>query len=844
MFEILDVAPRKDPALALRRWTSDGAQDLVYALRQMRREPGLALLIVATLAIGIGANATMAGAIDRLVNRPPPQIPTPERVVRLFGASTWQGVERAGPYSNYPELLNLHQYVSAFEDVAAFSPSMAWFGSGADAVQIRTSLVSPSFFAVLGVRPALGRVFTREDGFPTGPSAGGPALAVIGHDFWQRQFAGARDVIGQSIRLGTRTYTIAGVVPRGFRGVELEAPDVFLPMTVTAGAEGKPALHDTESSWIQIIARLRPGVSHDVAQQEATDVSRRQDRSVDRATTRPRIILASLIRGRAPDAPHEVKVALWLGGVSVLVLLIACANVTNLLLARAFTRRREIAVRLALGASRGRLSRQMLVEAGLFALLGGGAALCLAELGGGVLQHLLAIPNDGGSFVDARVFVFTAGIALGAVVLVSLVPLTQGSALNLTEALHSGGGGGGGRRAPVRSVLLGVQAALCMMLLVGAGLFAQSLRRVRALDLGVNVERTWVASFDSRRGGLPEPVLDAMDQEIMRRVRAIPGVARAAFAEWNPSQGGRAVAIHTPAHDADFYLEGRFYPPMLSAVDSGFFATVGASLRGRDFSASDNVGSSPVAIINEPTARLLWPREEALGRCIILPLRSSDRGGPCVTVVGVVGGYWYQSILDRDRPLVYVPLAQRRPGVGRPGTLFMVLSGDPTAIVPAVRRAIAGVRPNLPGVRVVPVSDAIDPQMRPWRLGAMMFSLFGGVALVIAMIGLYAVVSFTAAQRSSEIAVRVALGARGRNVLSAVAGDSLFAATVGLGIGVAVTLVARQWIGPLLYQTSPGDPRVILGVAGILLTVAGLAVLIPTARLLRQSPAAVLRIDH
>jgi predicted permease len=832
--------PASEPAA--RRWARDLWQDLGYALRQLRHAPGVSALIVATLAIGIGANATMAGAVDRLLLRAPAGVRDADGLVRLLFQEP--GAPVLGGYMNYPALMDLRREVGAFADVAGYTSQALPFGVGPDAPEIRATLVSPSFFSLLGARPVLGRLFTSADGFPEGAAAGGPALAVLGHGFWQRQFGGDPRVLGRTVRLGTLTYTVIGVTQPGFAGVEAEVPDVWLPVTVTAAVELTPRqawLEDRGSAWMLAVARMRPGATRAAAEAQGTTVWRHYNTTPGAPGADTRLLTTSVIRGRGPDRPREVKVALWLGGVSALVLLIACANVANLLLARAFTRRREIAVRLALGAGRGRLARQMLAEAGLLAMLGGVGAVGLAALGGGVLRRLFVSAGLGaGGFVDARLLAFSAAIALGTGMLVSLAPLAQSTTPDLTAGLRAGQASGGGRTSRVRAALLGAQAALCMLLLVVAALFAQSLHRVQSLDLGLDPEQTLSASFNLDRGAMTVAERDAGYAEMLERVRAIPGVTGAARA----TGGGRAVAVHTKTHDTWEHTLRTQGVPYEAAVDSGYFRMLGTSMRGRDFTAADVRGAPLVTILNEPLAELLFPGQDAIGQCVYLPIRSNDPDGDCWTVVGVVQGFWYhRSILNREGLLVYVPLAQRSYGLGRPGRLVVSVNGPTAAVIPAVRQAILDAWPGLDRVRVQAMRDTMTPELRPWQLAATMFSLFGAVALVIAAVGLYAVVAFAAAQRSTEIAVRIALGAHARNVLAVVAGDGLRTVVVGLAVGAAAALGIRHWLGPLLFQTSPGDPRIIGGVAALLLGVAALAVAVPTVRALRRDPAAVLRVD-
>lgn len=827
-------------------WLRDVFQDVPLALRQLRRTPAATSLIILTLGIGIGINVTMAGLIDRLLLRPPAHVRDADRVARLlFVGPANDGGNRVGTRWSYPAMMDLARDVSAFEKVAAHADVRLALGSGPDVQEVRASLVSPSFFPLLGVRPFLGRLFSYADGYPEGEAAGGPPLAVISYGFWQRQFAGDSGILGRNVRIGALPYTIVGVAPSGFRGVDLEPQDVWLPISVAADSEVTAAWRSGRATrWLGVVARLRPGVTRAAAGQQVTAVWRYFNAPPGTVEARTRVVAASIINGRGPDAPREVKIALWLGGVSALVLLIACANVANLLLARAFTRRREIAVRLALGAQRGRLLRQMLTEAAMLTIISAAAAVFLAMVSARVLQRLFVDDVAATGFVpNTRLLAFTAAIALGTVVLISLAPLLQSTRPDLTDALRTGASAGGGRTSRVRTLLLGTQGALCMLLLVIAGLFAQSLRRVESLDLGVDVDNTLLVYLPVDRLALAKEEVTQLYDHIRQRVGAIPGVRGVALASWNPFAGGHAVAPYTQEHSEDYYWPPGFTidAPIETAVDSGFFRTIGAaSLRGRDFTSADVSGAPDVAIINEPMADFLWPGEDALGRCVYLPYSIGEVVG-CTTVVGVLPGFLKRSILEREAMAVYVPLAQYSSKVDRPGSMLVGVRGNMTTLLPIIRRAIGSVRADMPAVRIIPMGDVVSPQYRPWRVAASMFSIFGGVALAIAVVGVYAVVSYSAEQRSAELAVRIALGARGRNVLLAVAGHGLVTVAAGLAVGVLTALAISHWIGPLLFHTSPSDPAIITGVALLLLGVAVVAMLVPTVRALSRNPAAVLQ---
>jgi putative ABC transport system permease protein len=823
----------------------DADRDLRLACRRLRRERGLSALIIGTLAIGIGATATMAGALDRLMFRSPASVRDPDRITRVLVAlsNTATGTIFSSSIS-FPAALDLQRSSASFESTAAYSTLTLSLGIGSAATEVRVSLVSPTFFSVFGAAPALGRFFTQRDGFPQGEAAGGPRLAVLSYGFWSRAFGSDPGVLGRRLQVGALTYNVVGVAPKGFQGVEAEAPDLWLPITVTAAAEAPQLWFGGRMySWVSAVGRLKRGVSDAAGEQEATAVWRRANASAGDRDTTGRIVLAPMALGRGPDRPRDVNMALWLGGVSVLVLLITCANVGNLSLGRAFARRGETAIRTALGATRARLARQMLAEAIVLASLGSVAALYLAAFGGRLLHGLLVTDFASESFVDARLIVFTAMIALGTSCVVGIVPMIQGGSKNLSDDLRTGSASGGARRSHVRTTLLSVQAALSTVLLIGAMLFVQSLRHVEGLDLGVDVDRTLMVKYDLSHLALPGAAMDALYSEMRSRVAAIGGVERATLAEGNPYRNGRAVAVHTRLHDSDYYVHAWMTEaPMEAAVDSGFFTTVGAaSLQGRDFGSMDVRGAPRVAIINEPLAKLLFPTEQPLGQCILLPVRGDDIGGDCVTVVGVLHGYWRRTILNRAKMLVYVPLAQREVSFGRPSAMFVRIHGDPTATVAAVRSAIQSVLVNAPAVSVTWMRDMVDPEVKPWRLAATMFGVFGLVALAVSAIGIYAVVAFSTEQRSIEIAVRLALGAPRRSIVAVVANDGLRAVLIGLTIGTLVALAVQRWIGPLLFQTSPNDPLVIGSVVVLLFATAVAAVVVPTFRALRRGSSAILR---
>lgn len=829
------------------RFPTMNVRDIGIALRRLQKMPTTSILVIATLAVGIGANAMMVGAIDRLLFRAPPKIERTDRLARLFvERRSSKGDRLIAGLSNYPRFLSIAHQSTRLESAAAYARVHLSTGLGANASVVTASIVSSDFFSVLGVRPAIGRTFGKSDHFPDGETPGGTPLAVLSYGFWSRRFGSNPGAVGQSFDIDGIAYSIIGVMPDGFRGLESEMPDVWLPLTVAAGARNFPVgLDDASSAWISIVGLLRSSKERDAVADEVGRIWRRDPATSIRADSNAKVIAASVIRGREPDAPREVRFALWLAIVSTTLLFIACANVAGLLLGVALARQRENAVRSALGATRTRLAIESLTEALLLTGIAEIAAVGLASLGSRLLGSTFAADVGEASFLDAHQLLYTTGLALATAIVVSLIPIAQTARPDLAGALR---GGSAERRRGTwfqHSGLLMAQAALCMTMLVGAGLFIESLRRVEGLDLGIDVEHTLVARFDFDALAIPTPEIDLAYENMLSRVRSVPGVQRVTLAYGNPYGGGRAVAAHTLSKSQDvFWHDGVSEVPLLGAVGPGYFGTVAnGTLRGRDFEVTDGPSAPRVAIINEPLAKLLWPREEALGQCILLPPRFSDQGRDCVTVIGVLRGFWKRSILNREVLAVYVPLAQGTSiyHLGRPDALYIRVQESSSLVSEHIRSVIQSVRPDLPASSIQSIKSLVEPEVRPWRLVASSLIAFAGAGVIISLAGLYGVVSYSATQRKQETAVRIALGANARRIIWSVAGQGVRAVFVGLLVGAAVVMLSSPWIGPLLFQTSATDGRVFVGSAAALLLVACLAIAVPVRRSLRTNPASALR---
>lgn len=811
-------------------------QDVRYAARTLRRSPGFVVGVALTFGLTIGANAAMFGIVDRLLFRPPPHVVDAGELRRVyFTRSNPGGGDDVGMAVSFPEFADLRAQTRSFSAMAAISWERLSFGRGAAADQVRASIVTASFFPLLGVRPALGRFFTPdEDRAPLGT-----AVAVISDGFWRERLGRDPGVIGRELYVGRSRYTVIGVAPKGFTGVELESSDVWLPMSVggldAAGAEWHV---DRGNKWLEIIGRLAPNANAASAASELTTVYRRTQAGQKYSDSTARLSVWSVVSQRGPERSPEARVSAWLAAVAGIVLLVACANVANLLLARAMRRRREVAVRLALGVSRARLASQLVTETLLLAALGGVVGMVVAWWGGTLMRAIL-LPSIAWSDtpLDLRVLAFTITAVVLTGLLTGLLPVVHAGRTELGPSLKSGTREVGHHRSPLRTSLLVVQAALSVLLLVGAGLFVRSLHNVRAQDLGFDYGRIIVASL--RLGGLgySKDETHALYERALERVRALPGVESASLAISTPFASSYGMKPIVPGVDSIPRLRsGGTY---VNGVTPEYFATMGTRIvRGRAFTIADGGVVPRAAIVNETMARLLWPSRDPIGKCLKLWTDSV----PCTTVVGVAQDVYRESVRPEPTMQYYVPLDPRSlPTPMR--ALFVRAHGDPDRLVAAVRREVQSVAPNLPFANIRPMRRLVDPETRSWTLGATMFSAFGLLALVIAAVGLYSVVAYDVAQRTAELGVRVALGARASDVVRLVLGHGARVALVGVTVGMGTALAATRWITPLLFEVSPRDPLVFGGVATSLFAIATLACLAPARRASRVDPAVALRAE-
>jgi predicted permease len=829
---------------------------LRYAVRALRLRPGFTAMVAVTLSLGIGANAAMFGILDRLLFRAPAHVSDPDRVVQVHTRRLGDtSVQTSQSYRLHRDLLeNVPEFASVAVSTRADEKYLP-LGRGATATRVRGAQVTPSFFPTLGVRPLLGRFFQEDEAGEVNPQK----LAVLGHGFWQRHFAGGQDALGSVLQLGNDEYTVVGIAPKGFTGAELADVDVWIPI---AAADGFRLLKGPEwrttrgSTWLYIYARLRPDASMNQALARSNAALRAG--IVEEYATRPtrpnpdstEILLGSLIPGRSPQtfgavsaSSGEFRVSRLLGAVSLLVLLLACANVANLLLVRAIGRRREIAVRIALGIGRRRLAGELLLEGVLLAALGGAGALVVVFFGSGFVRGvLLGSAAWSGSAIDLRVLGFTAVVALLTGLVTSLVPALQASHPDITTSLKAGVREGGGTKSFTRSFLLGTQAALAVVLLVGAGLFVKSLRRVAELPLGVDIDRVLIADVEHTSVGLDNEQARDLYFRFAERVREVPGVTASAVSiahsfglGWGASvyAGGRRVV--EPGSGPGFSQY---------AITPDYFQVMGVRLlSGRGFDERDREGAPLTAIINETAARKYWPAGNAIGECIKVGADSM----PCTTIVGIASNARRQSLVEEPipqlyRPLVQIPLSVTNNTVSAFGyTLLARTERDPAGLVEPIRRAMQGTAAIVPYANVRPLRDPFGRHTRTWTMGATMFSVFGGLALTLALVGLYSVVVFSMTQRMHEYGVRLALGATGGHLVLLTMMRGMVPAALGVLAGLTIALLGANAVGALLFETSARDPWVLGSVAVLLLGAAGVASLMPGLSAARTDPRVVLQ---
>ena len=809
-------------------------QDLRFACRMLRKRPAFTAAAVATLALGIGGTTAVFSVVDGLFLRAPAAVSAPESLRRLYikrDAGSMQTPD-GGP-GFWIDYVAMRDSGPALAGIGAYLlPERVDLGRGADVEQVRASIVSHDFLQVLGIRAAAGRLFVAEDD----EVAGAPPVAVISHAMWQSRFAGAADAVGKTLLVNGVLLEIIGVTEKGFAGIEADAVDVWLPSSM-AGTLG---LESADSDWrrwtlsARFVARLAPGTEDSIAALRAAEALRRRvaDGQLDPT---PDVVMRPVVLAARRGA-RTVDLWLWLVLVAALVLIIACANVANLLLARGITRRRELAVRLSLGAGAWRVARQQLTESAVLAVLGGVAGVVVAYWAVALMQQFPLPPSAG--LIDARLLAFALGVSLLTGMVFGILPAIRAVQVDPGQALKDSGAGGAPKHTHMRRVLVVVQIAVSLTLLVGAGLFIRSLQLVYAVDSGVDVDHALLVRVDLQRARYTPEMRQEFYESALARLSNLPGVERAAIIQLEPFHGGTPVAFWAKPGESTIQQT----PGILAVAGPGYFESAGTRLlRGRTFQATDRRGGEPVAVVNDAMARLIAPDGDALGLCV--PFDRQVRRGGCSRIVGVVESERRFYLDDEPQPRVFLAWAQSPNAVpfGMPSLIVRTL--DPARNAAAVRAAVQGLRSDLPFVSVEPLAERIRGAVLPFRLGAILFSLFGVLALVLTAVGLYGVLGYFVTEREPEIAIRRSLGAPAGSVVTLVVRQGMMPVGVGVVLGLTAAFAGTRYLASLLFGVEARDPVSFVGAGAFLVAVALVATLLPAQRAARIDPLTALRRD-
>ncbi len=817
-------------------------QDLRYAARLLRRNPLFALTASLSLAIGIGANTAIFTIANALLFRPPAGVAAPDRLVDVGRSQDGQGFDN----SSYPNYLDIRARNTLFEGLYAYrfgaEPMSLGGGTGRDAgaERIFGEMATLNYFTVLGTRPHIGRLFASSDR----EEPGAAAITVLSYAFWKRRFQGDPAIVGQTLPLNGQPFTVIGVAPEGFHGTSVLAGDLWVPMNmigVVSPRLSESILRSRQSVWLVMGARLKPGVTVRQAQDELAAIGQQLEREFPRENRGKglRVLAQSPLPGNS--GPVAAFVAVLMGIVS-LVLAIACANVAGVLLARATARRREIAVRLAIGAGRGRLVRQMLAESTLLFLLGGAMGLALARVMTTLLLSQLPslpMPLDLSLPLDLRAVTFTLGLSLVAAMAAGLAPALHGSRAELVGDLKADAQSRPDRQR-LRNVFVVGQVAFSIMLVVAAALFVRALKRAGDIDPGFDLRAVELASLDFSLAGYTPETGRAFATELIDRVRRAPGVQSAALAAMVPLSGGGLGlgGLTVPGAAA----QGPVRPLSVdwNVVTPGYFATMKMRLEsGRDFTDADGDGSPSVVIVNETAARRWWPNQNPVGKTLLQEDGRPDAPDATrtLTVVAVARDSKYRSLGEEPRSFVYVPMAQQyvsRVTIVARSTQGQRLAGE-------LRSLLASLNANLPIVSSVTFEEHASLGLVPQRVAASVSGSLGLVGLLLAAMGIYGVTAYRVTSRTREIGVRVALGAQPGDVLRMVLRQGLRLAFVGVAIGLALAAVTARLLESLLFGVGSMDPAAFAGSAGLFVVTAVAACFVPARRAVSVDAITALR---
>jgi putative ABC transport system permease protein len=801
----------------------DLLRDASHALRLLLRAPAFSTIAVLTFAVGIGVNIAVFNVVNGVLLRPL-DYPEPDRITMIWVDNRRQGIRE--DITSYPNYLDWRSQGTSYAHMAGFTPAAVSLTGTGEPERLLGALVTANFFDVMGIPPIVGRVFGADNETP-----GQDAVLVISHGLWQRRFGGASDILGRTITLSGRPHEVIGVMPPLLRWPE--KAELWKPLAP------QPTVREARGAfWLPVIGRLKPGVSVEQARRQMTQIADRleQEYPDNRGYG---VNVVPLHRQLVGNIERPLVILLVAVG---FVLLIACVNLANLMLGRTSARRKELAIRTALGAGRGRLIRQIVTETVVLALLGGGVGVLLAywatrffiTLGGD------SIPRQDAIAMDGRVLAFALLLAVISAILSGLVPALQSSRRQIVEHLREGSREGTGPASGrTRSALVAAEVALALVLLTGAGLLIRTLWSMQRVDRGFRIDDVAMMTVSLPSSTYPKPPeVRGFYVRLLERVRALPGVRTAAT--------GTGVLQPLVTNSGIFSIEGKPLPPPehrveypVEVVSPGYFETVGmAIIRGRGFTEADHADAPRAVVINETMAREAWPGQDPIGRRI----RSGDETStaPWMTVVGVIRDAHRAEVTRAIRPELYMSTLQSTP---RTQTLFVQTAVEPDAMVAAIRREVQTIDPQLPLFEVTTLEREVAVTLTPARFQAVLLGSFAAIALLLATIGIYGVTSHAVSQRTQEVGIRMAMGAARGDVLRLILVEHLRPALAGLALGLAGALALSRFLQSLLFGVTAEDPLTFALVAIVLLAIAAIASWVPARRATRVDPLIALRTE-
>ena len=824
-------------------------QDLRYGMRMLLKQPGFALISVLTIALGIGANTAIFSVVNAVLLRPLPY-QEPERLVKVLQSNTSPGKSAMPSLWSYPRFEVLRDHNESFSRIAVYCKRAFNLTGTEDPEHLQTEFVSADYFPLLGIEAATGRTFLPEEDRTLAANA----VAVVSFGFWQRRLGGDPDAVGKIIELDKHPLTIVGVLPRGFKG-QSGVADVWMPAMMAPALLSPQVLTQPRLYWAEVIARLKPEVTKEQAQGEMNLLHEQVEKLFPGPTgSRPSgsgketFALVSL-KDASVDPAIRSSFLILLAAVGF-VLLIACANTAGLLLARAVARRKEFAVRLALGATRRRIISQLLTESVLLSLMGGGLGVLVAMWGVDLLKTFR--PSDTAQFwtayartfdffsigVDGPVLVFNFMLAVVTGLLFGLIPALQASRADVNEALKdspSSPGAGVNRRLNVRSLLIVGEIALSLVLLAGAGLMINSLLRLNAIELGFEPKDVLTMRVYARDAKI------AFYEQLLERAARLPGVENAAVASNAPLMGSAGMSpLEIEGRPEADEKEPGFVN--IESIAPGYFSTLRIGLlRGRGFTEQDRIGAKRVAIINRVAAERFFPDEDPIGKRIKIYFTPGyETSDQFIEIVGIANDVKYGRIEELPEPDLYLSYLQP---VDTPSLLIVRASGDRQSLVSALRREVAALDRNMPVYDVKTMAERASEVTSRTRFSAVLLGLFAGLALILSAIGIYGVMAYTVAQRTREIGIRMALGAQAEDVVRLVVGDAIVLTFAGLTLGLAAAYAATRLLVNQLYGVSTSDPITFAAISVLVVGMALAACFIPARRATKVDPMVALRYE-